>query len=616
MRKPATSLACLLAIVSLLAAYVRSASAPESRPYSRSAPSNVDPAGAVPAEMKFIPGGTAVIGVTEEFIQGLNLEADNEISFMAAAYPERRDVSIDPFYMDTHEVTNEQWKAYLDATNQKPNDVLLAESWKEGTFPKGEGKRPIAFISAKEAEAFARWCLKRLPTEFEWEFAARGPDGKNYPWGEEFDDFDPESKFDRDGKRLTLEQIEANKAKYEGMKIRKGHERANCVESKKLATVDVGSLVDGASPFGIHDLCGNVWEWTSSPFVAYDVKNAEVSIKTTTSKGQKKKYSAAAHFRADNRVLRGGAFNNEKKALFSAFRSGVSPDDQLASIGFRCVRSVVPGVDVLRAAASDLGTFVFRNTPLDWKGVWAQEHVVYDANNLIRGSKHFALATAAQFLKDGKALGRVADLRKESEKGPVYLGVISTSVPIMNPPMPRGVYAIALLSKSENAAKGQKDMTFPKDGWYWAGMAVDSKNAKKKDDKKDKNDKKDEAKEGEDAAPEEKSIHDLDFVAQPGSVPVDRSRDHIVLLDAKTTIVAAIPTAELKEVNPSPMKLDRLMVKEDTIRKIPAHERLTWSFGVQLAGKKVAPFDLSLSFLVGAFDAPPPYVPAVAAEKK
>lgn len=575
--------------------------------------------------MKFIPGGTAVIGVTEEFIQDLRIEAINEISFVAAAYPERKDVAIEPFYLDTHEVTNEQWKAYLDATQQKPSDTLLKEYWTEGTYPKGEGKRPICFISHPEAEGFLRWSLKRLPTEFEWEFAARGPDGKNYPWGELFDDVDPDAKFDKDGKLLTPQQIQHNKDKYEGMKRRDGGQRANCAVTEPIAKrepVDVGTFVDGASPFGIHDLCGNVWEWTSSEFTAYDVKNVEIAIKTPLSKDKKLKFNATSHYRSELRVLRGGAYNTPPKALFSGFRQGTNPDDQISSIGFRGARSVTPGADVLGFAAKDVGAFVFRNTPLDFKSVWAQEHVVYDKENVIRGSKHFAFVPAGQFLKDAKALARLSDMRKEAEKGPVYLGLLSTSVPLANPPMPPGVYSVAFLAKNDGVAKGQKDIAFPQDGWYWEGMAVDPKLLAKKKDEKKKADKKNDAKkegepaEGEAAEDEPDPNAEANFIPQPGSVKVDRTRDHVVLLDTKTTIIAAVPIDEPKDVNPFPMRLDRVMVKEDTTRKIAAHERLTWSFGLQIAGKKVVPFTLPFAFSIGAFDAPAPYMASPAVEKK
>jgi formylglycine-generating enzyme required for sulfatase activity len=581
----------------------------ESRPYSRTAPSSADPATLTPAEMKFIPGGTAVIGVTEEFIQNLRLEADNEIKYMAGSYPEKRDVQIEALYLDTTEVTNEQWKAYLDATGQKPNDTLVAEYWRDGSFPRGEGKRPITYISHTEATAFARWALKRLPTEFEWEYAARGADGLVFPWGNDFDDEDPDAKFDRDGKRLTDQQILDRKAKYEGMKIRKGVERVNCGATPgKREPADVAKYVDGASAFGIHDLCGNVWEWTASPYTAYDVKNAEISIKTSLTKGEKKKFNAAQFFNSEQRVVRGGAFNADPKALFSAYRQGASRGD------------------VVRAAAEDFGSFVFRNSPLDLNSIWGQEHIVYDKDGLIRGAKHFAFAPAQQYLKEGKALARLSDFRKEAEKGPQYIGLITSDSAFFQPLLPKGVYAVAYLAKSDSLAKAQKDMTFVDDGWYWSGMQVDPKKAVKK--KEDKKDKKKGAKEGEEAAEGEdaaSSAEDpnaaaaaeglVDFVPQPGSVIVDRSRDHIILLDVKTTIVAALPVGtEMKELNPiGEMKLERLMVKEDTVRKTPAFERLTWKFGMQIQGKKVVTFDLPLAFKLGAFDAPPPYVAAAPA---
>lgn len=140
-------------------------------------------------------------------------------------------VKVAPFYLDITETTNEQYAKFLAASNYP-----VPATWKNDRFPENEAQLPVTGVSWEDASAYAAWAGKRLPTEEEWEFAARGTDGRMYPWGAQ-----PQP----------------------------GLSNIDDTGSKKTRPVRIGSYPDGKSPFGILDMSGNVWEWTSSDLTAY-----------------------------------------------------------------------------------------------------------------------------------------------------------------------------------------------------------------------------------------------------------------------------------------------------------------------------------------------------------
>ncbi|OHB74159.1 MAG: hypothetical protein A2Z34_03835 [Planctomycetes bacterium RBG_16_59_8] len=217
------------------------------------------------SNMVRIPAGTATIGSARVADEG----------------PERA-FSHKLFLIDRFEVTNEEYALFIAETGR-----TAPRSWKGKTAPKGWERHPVVGVSLTDAKAFATWAGKRLPTEEEWEAAARYIDGRTYPWGEEF----PENAAD----------IPCNSAEY----ARAG---------KVPGVLPVGSLPGGASPFGIHDLAGNVWEWTST--VARDESNREWA------------------------VVKGGSFTATKEAVRSSNRMTEDPSVSLPDLGFRCVKDV------------------------------------------------------------------------------------------------------------------------------------------------------------------------------------------------------------------------------------------------------------------------------------
>lgn len=143
-------------------------------------------------------------------------------------------VNLDSYYIDVYEVTNAQYKKFIDATHRRS-----PSHFRNRTYPPGKADHPVTEVTWYDAKAYCDWAGKRLPTEEEWEKAARGTDGRMFPWGDEFDT----------DKANTPQRWE------------KLHQEGD--------TMPVGSFPNGISPYGVYDMSGNVWEWTSSWYKAY-----------------------------------------------------------------------------------------------------------------------------------------------------------------------------------------------------------------------------------------------------------------------------------------------------------------------------------------------------------
>ncbi len=232
-------------------------------------------------EMVYVPAG--------EFLMGSDESQDNESPVHT--------VFVDAFYIDRYPVTNEEYKRFVDdAGHAVPcYDVEWANpegyNWdpEKRTPPEGKEKHPVVLVRWEDALAYSAWAGKRLPTEAEWERAARGTDGRRWPWGDEF---------------------------VEG--------RCNTKESGANGTVPVGQYSpQGDSPDGVGDMVGNVWEYTSSLFRAYPY-DANDGRESQEAEGW--------------RVLRGGSWVNDlDRARCTARLDG----DFLffTNLGFRCVVS-------------------------------------------------------------------------------------------------------------------------------------------------------------------------------------------------------------------------------------------------------------------------------------
>ena len=190
------------------------------------------------------------------------------------ARPEHK-VITGAFYIDKTEVTNEAYKRFCDAT-QYPTPP----GWKNGAIPEGQEDFPVMRVSWYEAAAFAAWIGKRLPTEIEWEKTARGTDARLFPWGNNWD--------------------------------------WTKVVTQRESAYKVGSKPDGASPYGVQDMAGNVYEWTANWYDAYP----EAPIKF-------------AEYGTSMKVIRGGGYDYQSISQ-TYFRSVAFPRTRSDWIGFRC----------------------------------------------------------------------------------------------------------------------------------------------------------------------------------------------------------------------------------------------------------------------------------------
>ncbi len=148
----------------------------------------VKAAGAAPDGMVAIPAGDYVFKV-----QGIEIEGSNDIGVdvqypwenMARRFHEHR-MTIHPIYMDKYPVTNAEFKKFLDATHYQPADSLnFLRDWKNGAYPQGWANKPVTWVSLEDARAYAKWAGKRLPHEWEWQYAAQGGNSARiYPWGD------------------------------------------------------------------------------------------------------------------------------------------------------------------------------------------------------------------------------------------------------------------------------------------------------------------------------------------------------------------------------------------------------------------------------------------------
>ncbi|MDE3181090.1 MAG: SUMF1/EgtB/PvdO family nonheme iron enzyme, partial [Acidobacteriota bacterium] len=190
------------------------------------------PATSAPPGMVYIPEGNFLFRVSGVEIEGGNM-IGLDVQYPWEDSPRRvhaHEMEMKPFYIDKYPVTNAEFRQFLDATHYHPfDDHNFLKDWKNGTYPEGWGNKPVTWVSLEDARAYARWAGKRLPHEWEWQYAAQGEDGRIYPWGNQWD---PTAVPPPDrGRTLT-------------------------------GPADVNANPKGASPFGVMDMVGNVWQWT------------------------------------------------------------------------------------------------------------------------------------------------------------------------------------------------------------------------------------------------------------------------------------------------------------------------------------------------------------------
>jgi len=248
---------------------------------------------APPPGMVFIPAGKFLMGAS---------------SGKADAAP-KHSVKLPAYYMDRCEVTNEQYAAFIEETRHRvpsPAEGTEAADWESKAVRPGHELMPVCEVDWADADAYARWAGKALPTEAEWERAARGGDGRIYPWGNELDL--TKCNHDTDG------------------------------------PTDVGSFPEGVSPFGCLDMAGNVCEWTASTYRRYPGNPAADDDR------DEEPYDEGY------RVFRGGTWDGDcSYALRCYARVGGDPENRLSSTGFRCALSA-PSLEAFEGVVLPEGT--------------------------------------------------------------------------------------------------------------------------------------------------------------------------------------------------------------------------------------------------------------------
>jgi formylglycine-generating enzyme required for sulfatase activity len=197
-----------------------------------------------------------------------------------------RQVKLAPFFLDRFEVSNEDYLAFVLATGHS-----APPHWNGKSVPKGRERHPVLYVSYDDATAYAKWAGKRLPSAEEWEVAARGPDKREFPWGNTFSE--KENVFPCN----SIEFWQVQKAIPTTM------------------PVDAAPLANGESAFRVWGMGGNVWEWTST---AVPGKSGEQLL--------------------EFRILKGGSFLTPSKALRCANVLAEDPRLGHPDVGFRCAR--------------------------------------------------------------------------------------------------------------------------------------------------------------------------------------------------------------------------------------------------------------------------------------
>jgi len=240
---------------------------------------------APPDEMVLIPAGKFLMGSSPK---------DGRVGFTVGVdeLPQHT-VDLKAYFIDRYEVTAKKYRMFIEATGRKPpGDPRFPEIYpwaREGGVPKEIENNPVIYVSWNDAASFCEWAGKRLPTEAEWEKAARGTDGRIWPWGNIFDP-----------------------------------QKANVQEYKAGGTLGVGSFPKGVSPYGVYDMAGNVAEWTADWYQAYP--------------GSKLVRGAFGK----TRVVKGGAYTlpGEPYARSASRSMARDPEKRHRSIGFRCAMDI------------------------------------------------------------------------------------------------------------------------------------------------------------------------------------------------------------------------------------------------------------------------------------
>ena len=298
-----------------------------------------------PPGMATVPAGPYSIGVDVEDVKafatriGWGKRLEKMVDHWRAT--PSHEVALDGYFIDRDGVTCRQYAAFLaahpklpDPRYRDPARKTWIKLWPDRKVPAGWEDLPVTGITYEEAVMYAHWIGRRLPTEHEWEAAARfTPKGKAkrwFPWGDAL----PQDPFRANG--LFAFEVTERRRRYPPM-------------------LDVGSFAAGRSFLGLNDLSGNAAEMTSSPWIAYPRYQAPHSRRSPTIRD----------FDIGNVVVRGGHANDEEAFLATFWRLGFPRHRPASHVGFRTVVSTTRGQDQARQLAADVDVrMMLKDVPL------------------------------------------------------------------------------------------------------------------------------------------------------------------------------------------------------------------------------------------------------------
>jgi formylglycine-generating enzyme required for sulfatase activity len=258
-------------------------------------------------EMVRIPAGT--------FLMGSDRKVDRNA--YPAEFPQRK-VYLDAYEIDKYEVTTVQFLKFVLASNRDP---LIDWQYDGGNFQETMASHPVMHVSWFDADAYCKWAGKRLPTSAEWEKAARGEDGRIYPWGNEPAGLS-RANFGRTGLSGPVRDRPERLLLYPPI-------------------ISVDKYENGASPYGVFQMAGNVAEWTADWYDPNYYKKAP----DRNPKGPEK---------GTQRAFRGGGWIDSTPTVRPAQRNGTEPNTKMNWLGFRCARDVKEPADAPQSSQTSV----------------------------------------------------------------------------------------------------------------------------------------------------------------------------------------------------------------------------------------------------------------------
>jgi formylglycine-generating enzyme required for sulfatase activity len=256
--------------------------------------------------MVLIPAGEFLMGSSQEQIYTYLKDFDG-VPFDAfqAEIPQRQ-IALDVYYIDQYEVSYRLYRQFLESTGR-----TAPKFWEDDRLHQPD--HPVLGVTWYDATAYCTWAGKRLPTEAEWEKAARGPQGNAYPWGSSWDP-----------KRTNTASYWAGKSFPSIAKWAEWMQTA--LDQRKAGPVEIGEFSSGISPYGVHDMAGNVSEWVFDWYTPYERQPTLIHNPKGADSGTMK-------------VHRGGSWSVTSIFARSAYRARENPERGSPYIGMRCAKT-------------------------------------------------------------------------------------------------------------------------------------------------------------------------------------------------------------------------------------------------------------------------------------